>query len=227
MPDAFTGPGRFAPEGERPGIRQISRDGTCRDASSISAALDLPPAGTFKHRKFLRNFEITERWEATISAKTFTRFLPLAVFAVAVVAVGGTVLYSNMGHEPSLDGSATPQRIAQGKAVYTEYCASCHGAELEGQPNWRSRNADGRLPAPPHDPSGHTWHHPDQMLFVMTKFGPQATAGPDYQSDMPGFEGILTDQEIIDVLTYIKSTWPENIRQEQARRTAASLQNGS
>lgn len=155
------------------------------------------------------------------------RFLPLAVFAVAVVAVGGTVLYRTSQQDEGPQTAATPERIAQGKAVYADHCASCHGVNLEGQPNWQSRKADGRLPAPPHDPSGHTWHHPDQMLFVMTKFGPQATAGPGYQSDMPAFEGVLTDQEIIDVLTYIKSTWPEEIRQEQARRTRVSQQNAS
>jgi len=155
------------------------------------------------------------------------RFLPLGVFVLAVAAVGGAFLYKNSGQETAMDGTATVERIAQGSAIYGDHCASCHGAALEGQENWRSRKPDGRLPAPPHDPSGHTWHHPDQMLFVMTKFGPQATAGPNYQSDMPAFEGVLSDQEIIDVLTYIKSTWPEEIQQEQARRTKLSRQNAS
>ncbi len=155
------------------------------------------------------------------------RFLPLAVFAVAAIAIGATVWFRSGGPEAALDGAATPERIALGKAVYTDHCAACHGVELEGQPNWRARNPDGRLPAPPHDPSGHTWHHPDQMLFAVTKYGPQVTAGQDYQSDMPGFEGVLTDQEIIDVLVYIKSTWPLEIQQEQARRTKLSQQNAS
>ena len=53
------------------------------------------------------------------------------------------------------------QVLATGKAVYERHCAACHGANLEGQPNWRSRDPSGRLPAPPHDASGHTWHHPD------------------------------------------------------------------
>jgi len=29
---------------------------------------------------------------------------------------------------------------------------------------------------------------------------------------MPVYEGILTDKEIIAVLSYIKSTWPEDIK---------------
>lgn len=165
--------------------------------------------------------------EATISSPNLTRFLPLGIFVLAVVAVGATVLYRNAAQTPEPEGVSLADRITQGKMVYDDYCASCHGANLEGQPNWRARKPDGRLPAPPHDPSGHTWHHPDQMLFVMTKFGPQATAGPGYESDMPAFDGILTDQEIVNVLIYIKSTWPEEIQQEQARRTAAARQNAS
>ena len=150
------------------------------------------------------------------------RFVPLAIFVAAVAAVGGTVLYRNTGQEAALDGAATPERIAQGKAVYTEHCASCHGVDLEGQPDWRARKPDGRLPAPPHDPSGHTWHHPDQVLITITKSGPAAIAGDDYESDMPGYDGVLSDTEIIAVLSYIKSRWPGDIRRAHSRRNSMS-----
>ncbi|HBC07561.1 MAG TPA: cytochrome C, partial [Rhodospirillaceae bacterium] len=39
-----------------------------------------------------------------------------------------------------------------------------------------------------------------------------AVVGGSYESDMPGFDGVLTDTEIIAVLSYIKSTWPASIR---------------
>lgn len=107
--------------------------------------------------------------------------------------------------------------VAQGRGLYAQHCASCHGAGLEGQPNWRQRKADGKLPAPPHDASGHTWHHPDQQLFQLTKFGPATLAGGDYSSDMPAYEQVLSDREIIAVLSYIKSTWPAEIQYRQDR----------
>ena len=109
-----------------------------------------------------------------------------------------------------------PDEVALGERVYAEACASCHGANLEGQPNWQTRNADGKLPAPPHDETGHTWHHPDAQLFAITKFGLAPIAGADYATDMPAFEGTLTDAEIIAALAYIKSRWPEKIRVHQA-----------
>ncbi len=101
--------------------------------------------------------------------------------------------------------------VAEGRQVYGEHCASCHGLRLQGQPNWRRRGPNGRLPAPPHDASGHTWHHPDPQLFAMTKFGPAAMV-PGYQSDMPAYEALLSDQQILAVLSYIKSRWPPEIR---------------
>ena len=102
--------------------------------------------------------------------------------------------------------------VTQGKSIYRSQCAVCHGRSLRGQARWQKRRANGKLPAPPHDKSGHTWHHPGSVLFNITKFGPAQLIGSDYKTDMPGFKDLLSDNEIIAVLSYIKSTWPEDIR---------------
>ena len=107
-------------------------------------------------------------------------------------------------------------QVARGQRVYEAQCAACHGARLEGQPNWRERLPSGRFPAPPHDATGHTWHHSDQLLFNITKYGIERYAPPDYESDMPAFGGALSDDDIWAVLAYIKSTWPEETRKWQA-----------
>jgi len=100
------------------------------------------------------------------------------------------------------------QWVKQGEAVYAQHCAACHGAKLEGQPNWRKRLPNGRLPAPPHDESGHTWHHADDMLFAITKHGlVPPYAPPGYASDMPGFAGQLSDEAIWVVIAFLKSRW--------------------
>jgi mono/diheme cytochrome c family protein len=75
--------------------------------------------------------------------------------------------------------------------------------------------SNGRLPAPPHDASGHTWYHPDQVLFRIVKEGLKPYAGADYESDMPAFGSSLSDDEIRAILEYIKSTWPEHEREHQ------------
>lgn len=106
-----------------------------------------------------------------------------------------------------------------GAALYQQNCASCHGAELQGQPDWRSPGPDGRLPAPPHDATGHTWHHGDDILFRITRDGTAAVVGGGYESDMPGFGHSLRNAEIRAILDYIKSTWPERERANQRERT--------
>lgn len=133
---------------------------------------------------------------------------------IAAVAVAGC-------GRPEAPGAqaATPPQIARGGEIYAKHCAACHGGNLEGQPDWRKRGPNGRLPAPPHDDTGHTWHHPAEVLFGITKFGltPQY-APPGYQSDMPAFGGVLSDDEIRAVLGYIESRWSPEIRQARAER---------
>ena len=105
-----------------------------------------------------------------------------------------------------------PGQLALGQKLYAQHCAVCHGVKLEGQPSWQKKLPNGRFPAPPHDDSGHTWHHPDEVLFGITKQGlapPYAPAG--YESDMPAFAGKLSDDEIRAVLAYIKSHWSEEV----------------
>ena len=112
--------------------------------------------------------------------------------------------------------------IAAGRALYAEACAVCHGTDLEGQPDWRTPNEDGILPAPPHDATGHTWHHDNALLLEYTKLGGKAALAArgigDFASGMPAFEDVLSDDDIWDILAYIRSTWPPREQAAQASR---------
>ncbi|MGR3508515.1 MAG: cytochrome c [Sulfitobacter sp.] len=130
----------------------------------------------------------------------------ISVLAFMLTGLAGTV-------------SAQDARLASGKALYQENCASCHGSNLEGQADWKIRLPNGRLPAPPHDESGHTWHHPDRVLVEIVNRGTAAIVGGGYESDMPGFGDVLSDEEVIAILDYIKSTWPARARNAQAKIT--------
>lgn len=132
------------------------------------------------------------------------------------VSAGAAIFWWFNATGPAFADANDTALVAQGGQVYADQCASCHGVNLEGQPNWRQRRPDGRLPAPPHDDSGHTWHHTDMQLFQVTKFGTASIAGPDYKTDMMGFGAVLSDAEIWAVLAYIKSRWSAPVRRRHA-----------
>jgi len=149
-----------------------------------------------------------------------TRLLLVVLAAlVGVLALIWTWRAAGGGADPK-----DPRQVARGATLYAAHCASCHGKNLEGQPDWRQPLPGGGFPAPPHDASGHTWHHDDQLLFDYTKAGGQALVPQGFRSNMPGFAGTLGDAEIWAILAYIKSTWPAPIlaRQEEINRAAAS-----
>lgn len=106
-----------------------------------------------------------------------------------------------------------PEKIKRGETVYRASCASCHGPDGAGTPNWREPGADGRFPPPPLDGSAHAWHHSTETLESMIRKGsPGGGSG-----SMPAWEGKLTNQQIDDVIVWIKSLWPDEIYDIWAR----------
>jgi mono/diheme cytochrome c family protein len=149
----------------------------------------------------------------------------IVVLIAALVALGIVILIWMQRPKPAASppDAANAEQVAAGQKIYAADCASCHGDKLQGQPNWKERKPDGKLPAPPHDATGHTWHHPDQQLFTIVKRGVAAIV-PNYQTDMIGFGDKLSDRDIGNVLAYIKSTWPADIQAKQAEMTRAAAQ---
>ena len=116
-----------------------------------------------------------------MSNKSKVKLTPLFLSVVGLIMVGGVIFYLS---SPVINAEAKiyldykdADIVGLGKNVYAENCASCHGIALEGQANWRQRDADGYLLAPPHDETGHTWHHSDTYLFLMTKYGIEEMIG--------------------------------------------------
>lgn len=148
--------------------------------------------------------------------RRFWYFLPIVIGMTLVGAflIGRNVLTGepitingiSVSPLPTLD----PELVAQGEPLYAQYCASCHGVNLEGVPDWKIIQPDGKLLPPPHDSSGHTWHHPDDLLLSAI-----AEKGDPSISDMPGFRDVLTDEEMIAILTFIKNSWEQEEREFQ------------
>ena len=140
--------------------------------------------------------------------KRFWYILPILF---GLVLIGAFVIWGNApsGEPITINGitvpplpTLDPRMVAQGEPLYAQHCASCHGANLEGVPDWKIIQPDGKLLSPPHDSSGHTWHHPDDLLLSVL-----ADGGDPSITDMPGFRDVLTDEEMITILEFIKSAW--------------------
>jgi mono/diheme cytochrome c family protein len=139
----------------------------------------------------------------------------LAIGAVSVLTL---VFYlASLGEQATPVATLTPNDkdvVSLGEEIYAQNCKSCHGTKLEGQANWRQRDANGYMLAPPHNESGHSWHHSDDYLFSMTKYGIEKMIGKKYPNNMPVYEGQLSDEQIIAALSYIKSTWSRRIQRQ-------------
>ena len=151
-----------------------------------------------------------------------------------VLAVGAVSMLSLVYHLASpfekakvraILSSNVKDVVSLGKDIYAQNCESCHGTNLEGQANWRQRDTNGYMLAPPHNESGHTWHHSDDYLFSMTKYGIESMIGKKYPNNMPIYEGQLSDEEIIAALSYIKSTWPKRIQRQHDQINARANTN--
>lgn len=112
-----------------------------------------------------------------------------------------------------------PAVVVHGHALYRSHCASCHA--IPGG-NGANLSISG---APPHDESGHTWQHPDHALFQLVRDGVAvANCVPVDPERMPKFRDVISDADLIAILSFIKSTWPEETRQhhDQVNRMYAS-----
>ncbi len=159
--------------------------------------------------------------------KRFTTSL-VVVFSASLVALllGGCGQSSQPVPQPTSEPQVTPMptldasAVTLGQQVYAEYCASCHGIEGEGQQNWKEPLPNGNYPAPPHDDSGHTWHHGDGTLYRVVHEGSMARR-QGITPGMPAFADVLTDKEIRATILYLKSIWSEETQQiqwEQSQR---------
>ena len=136
----------------------------------------------------------------------------LWALVLGMVNYVGIVKASN---EPPFD----PGEVKSGRAVYTQYCASCHGANAEGAPNWQERDEHGELPAPPHNAEGHTWRHSDAELYEMVSKGMRDPFNKTTRLTMPPFGDTLSPRQIHAVTTYLKTLWTPEQRQFQSEES--------
>ena len=175
--------------------------------------------------------ENERRWPAAI--------LVVAIIAVAFMAACGgeqpsTPTKLTIAPRPTVTATLTPASTvppvgdaatSSGQAIFQSNCAVCHGADGEGQPDWHIKKPDGVLPAPPLNGDGHTWHHGDGTLYTYVSRGGKAFESPDipsFKSGMPAFGEVLSHDDIIAVIEYVKSLWGDKVAEGLGLKKQAS-----
>jgi mono/diheme cytochrome c family protein len=118
---------------------------------------------------------------------------PVLVFAIAIAAIGlftGSLAWL-------LDTPRPPPGASRGQRIYYALCVSCHG--VTGRGSWRATLFLLR----PGDLADDTRRsaNADQYLFDLVRNG----GAPIGRPGMPAFGAALTDEEIRDVVQYVRS----------------------
>lgn len=98
------------------------------------------------------------------------------------------------------------EQVAQGKMVFAENCASCHGANAEATPNWKTPDANGDYPPPPLNGSAHAWHHPLAVLDQVIREGTATMGG-----NMPAWGKQLNQAQRLSVIASFQDYWNDEI----------------
>jgi len=144
-----------------------------------------------------------------------------------MMAVTGLTVGVAQAEPVAIAGESIPARwykpayVDAGKSLFAANCASCHGAGAEGAVNWRQPDAEGRFPPPPLNGSGHGWHHPLAALYQTIMAG-----SPDGSGRMPAWQGKLSQAEVLAIIAWFQSHWPDEIYAAWHRTNEASKREG-
>ena len=109
--------------------------------------------------------------------------------------------------------------LARGERVFLTNCAGCHGNSGEWKPGWQKPGPDGLLLPPPLDNSGRVWRLSSSQMKQFVHQG-----SPAGRSNMPAWQGKLTEQEIDEVVVWITSLWSDQVYLDWKLKTEQNAQ---
>lgn len=123
----------------------------------------------------------------------------MKLFSLATPIIGLFILLT--GFKGSTDQSREfKQSMARGKAIYERVCIACHQADAEGVPRM----------IPPL--TGTKWVLGEKKIMINIvlkglKGGEIEIDGDSFSNPMPAQADLMTDQEIADVITYVRNSF--------------------
>ena len=127
----------------------------------------------------------------------------IAMFAIFVLAACG----SGIPEALTVPGRwYTQLQVDAGQSLYDAHCSVCHGNDGSATADWRPPAAPGPYPPPPLNGTAHTWHHSLALLNYTIENG-----GAEFDGLMPGFAGVLDQEQRLSVIAYLQEWWPDDI----------------
>jgi mono/diheme cytochrome c family protein len=127
-------------------------------------------------------------------------------FGLALAAIT-TLSAQNPGGSPAGKAMKNPvapssASVAAGQAAYAKNCRFCHGNEAKGNGTMAPKDTH------PSDLTDATWDRgaTDGEIFLVLRDG----AGPDFK--MKGYKGRLTDNDMWNIVNYLRSVGPKTAK---------------
>lgn len=115
-----------------------------------------------------------------------------------------------------------PSHAEAGRGLFNTHCAACHGVAAVGDPNWRQPDANGLYRPPPLNGTAHAWHHPLAVLHEQILRGSAPGVG-----NMPAFNDVLARREVLAIIAYFQSLWPDEVYRAWQRMDETARNKGS
>lgn len=106
---------------------------------------------------------------------------------------------TNNGAKPTPSASASPDALAEARAIYAKDCQECHGVDGKGG---RVKLDDGSRLRVPSFREGHALRHPN------SEFVKQIMQGGD---GMPAYKDKLSQAQVDQLISYIRSEFQPGI----------------
>ena len=122
------------------------------------------------------------------------------IVMVSLAAVAAIFLIScGSSSTPETSSSSPEASSGNGKKIYTQYCLACHQADGSGVPQLN----------PPLKNTAYVLGDESRLIsIVMNGFSEGVEINGDtYTNPMPPFGASLKDEEIADVLTYVRNSF--------------------
>jgi len=109
--------------------------------------------------------------------------------------------------------------VARGAKLYQENCAQCHGPQAQGHPDWQRAKKEGYAAAPPLNGTGTDIGLTRVRMVEVIRKGAKRKG----VMVMPAWKGRVSDEKILDIISWYQALWPAEAYQQWRRANSPAV----